>query len=108
NYEDYLEIFTITVTEAPVPYEGVGVFEKITSTDDLTDGYYVIIEAHTNAYAMTNNHNGTFLAREAITPTGNTVENPHTGIVWYIAPNGGGYTIYNEVIEKYVSYTGDS
>src|SRR5690606_6765093 len=68
----------------------------------------VVVEAHTNANAMTNNHNGTFLAREAVTPSDNTITNPNTGIVWYVAPNGGGYTIYNEVTEKYVSFTGSS
>src|SRR5690606_27018920 len=94
--------------EAPDYYDGIGVFEKITSVSDITEGYYVIVESFSNSYAMSNNHNGTFLAREAVTPVGNTIVNPNTGIVWYIAPNGGGYTIYNEVIEKFVSYTGNS
>src|SRR5690606_7068614 len=112
TFENVTEDQTIAVSfveyEAPDYYDGIGVFEKITSTSDITEGYYVVVEAHTNANAMTNNHNGTFLAREAITPADNTITNPNTGIVWYLAPNGGGYTIFNEVTEKYVSYTGDS
>ncbi|MFA7446072.1 MAG: putative Ig domain-containing protein, partial [Flavobacteriaceae bacterium] len=108
NWTALSEDITLTVTEVPDTYNGVGVFEKITSTSDLTEGYYVVVESHTNANAMTNNHNGTFLAREAVTPAGNTITNPNTGIVWYIAADGGGYTIYNEVTEKYVSYTGSS
>src|SRR5690606_9716017 len=113
TFENVTENQTITVSfveyEAPDYYDGIGVFEKITSLSGLTEGYYVVVESHTNANAMTNNHNGTFLAREAVTPVGdNTITNPNTGIVWYIAADGGGYTIYNEVTEKYVSYTGSS
>src|SRR5690606_26981192 len=109
NWGALSEDITLTVIETPDTYNGVGVFTKITSTSDLTEGYYVLVESFTNANAMTNNHNGTFLAREAVTPAGNnTITNPNTGIVWYIAQNGEGYTIYNEVTEKYVSYTGST
>src|SRR5690606_36495705 len=112
TFENVTEDQTIAVSfveyEAPDYYDGIGVFEKITSKSDITEGYYVVVEAHTNANAMTNKHNGTFLAREAITPADNTITNPNTDIVWYLAPNGGGYTIFNEVTEKYVSYTGSS
>lgn len=108
NWEDYLEMITLTVTEAPEAYAGVGTFEKITSVEDLTDGYYVIVGNFTELNAMTNNHNGTYLAREVVTPTGDIIENPNTSIVWYIESNGNEYTIYNDVTAKYVSYTGGS
>src|SRR5690606_22537356 len=88
TFENVTEDQTIAVSfveyVAPENYDGIGVFEKITSTSDITEGYYVVVEAHTNANAMTNNHNGTFLAREAITPADNTITNPNTGIVWYL------------------------
>ena len=88
-------------------YAGVGVFELVTSLAELEDGYYVITET-TDAFAMNNIHNGTYLAPEAVTVTSNTIVNPGTHLVWYIEANGAGHTIYNDDIEKYVSYTGSS
>lgn len=88
-------------------YSGTGTFTKITSIGDLTDGYYVIAEAN-DEYAMNNVHNGTFLDRTAISPSGGSLTNPSASIVWLIETNGGGRSIYNEGIEKYVSYTGSS
>lgn len=102
NYEDYTEVFTITVTEAPEVYDGTGTFLKITSVDDLTDGYYVITN-EADAFAMNNTHT-TFFAHTAITPFSGTLTNPDASIVWKIETNGSGKTIYNEVIEKYVGW----
>ena len=88
-------------------YSGTGVFNKITSIDDLTDGYYVIVNSE-DAFAMNNTHNGTYLGNTAVTPNLGTITNPATNIVWKIETNGSGRSIYNEGIAKYVSYTGSS
>ena len=88
-------------------YSGTGTFTKITSIVDLTDGYYVIAEAN-DQYAMNNTHNGTFLDRTAISPSSGSLTNPSASIVWLIETNGGGRSVYNEGIAKYVSYTGSS
>jgi hypothetical protein len=60
-------------------YSGTGTFIKITSIDDLTDGYYVVTEAN-DEYAMNNSHNGTFLDRTAISPSSGELTNPATTI----------------------------
>src|SRR5690606_3374321 len=55
-----------------------------------------------------NIHDGTFLAREAITVLDNKVINPGTHLAWYIETNAEAFSIYNDDIAKYVSYTGSS
>src|SRR5690606_32853908 len=54
TFENVTEDQTIAVSfveyEAPDYYEGIGVFEKITSLEDLTDGYYVVAN-ETDAFA---------------------------------------------------------
>jgi len=88
-------------------YSGSGTFTKITSEAALTDGYYVI--AFGSSQAMSNSHNGTFFARTPITAvSGTTISNPEAAIVWRIATDGTGRTIYNEATGVYVSYTGGS
>lgn len=88
-------------------YAGSGTFVKITSVDDLTDGYYVVVNSG-DGFAMNNIHNGTYLAHTVITPAAGTLVNPDPSIVWKIQADGTGKTIYNEGIAKYVSYTGSS
>src|SRR5690606_23293398 len=90
------------------PYAGVGVFEKITSLADLTDGYYVVAR---NTSAMSNSHttgSGGNLVSEEITINDNSIINPSTAIVWKIETNGSGRVLYNEVVEQYVSSTSNS
>lgn len=88
-------------------YAGTGTFTKITSIGDLTDGYYVITNQG-DEFAMNNIHNGTYLDRTAISPSSDELTDPSTSIVWKIETNGDGRSIYNEDIEKYVSYTGST
>lgn len=88
-------------------YSGSGSFEKISSLAELTDGYYVVLESN-EEYAMNNSYNGTFLDRTAVSPASNELIDPSSAIVWLIETNGGGRTIYNESIERYVSYTGSN
>ena len=89
-------------------YSGSGTFTKITSTSDLTDGYYVIAYGATQAMNNVNGSNNYF-GNTAISPTGGTtITNPNAAIVWKIQTDGGGKTIYNESSAKYVSYTGSS
>lgn len=88
-------------------YSGAGTFTKITSMDDLTDGYYVIVNSG-DAYAMNSTNAGSYFTHTAVTPVSGVLTNPATDIVWKIETNGGGRSIYNEVTQKYVSYTGSS
>lgn len=100
------EVITLSgvTNEMPEEYAGIGTFEKITSTDDLTDGYYVITN-EADAFAMNNTHT-TFFGHTEITPSSGELVNPDVSIVWKIETNGEGRTIYNEVTGKYVGYTG--
>jgi len=88
-------------------YAGTGTFTKITSIGDLSDGYYVITNEG-DEFAMNNTHTGVYLERTAILPSSGELTDPSTSIVWKIETNGDGRSIYNEGIEKYVSYTGSS
>ena len=88
-------------------YNGVGDFNKINSLNDLTDGYYVIINSG-NTHAMSNSHTGTFLSPTSISISNSVITNPASSIVWKIETNGSGKTIYNEDIQSFVSYTGSS
>ncbi|NLN74640.1 MAG: hypothetical protein GX140_10420, partial [Bacteroidales bacterium] len=88
-------------------YSGSGTFEKITSINDLDDGYYVIVNSG-DGFAMNSSNAGKFFTHTAVTPSSGSISNPAAAIVWKIEANGGGYTIYNESSAKYVSYTGSS
>lgn len=98
----------MTVANTYGQYSGSGTFNKITAVADLTDGYYVIVNSTTEGFAMNNTHNGTFLANTVVTPASGTLTNPSTAIVWRIATDGAGRTIFNEGTSKYVSFTGSS
>lgn len=102
NYEDYLEVFTVTVTEAPEMYLGNGVFERITSVDDLTDGYYVF--AYNNNAMNTTLSSGKF-GEATIDSAGGFVVNPDESVVWKIETIDGGKTIWNDEIEKFINYS---
>src|SRR5690606_37134362 len=60
TFENVTDDHTISVTfeeyTAPDYYDGIGIFNKITSVSDLTDGHYVVAN-ETDAFAMTNTHN---------------------------------------------------
>lgn len=89
-------------------YTGTGTFTKITSVDDLTDGYYVITN-ETDAFVMTNGRSGNattgYFVSAEIAPVSGTLTNPSAANVWRIETNSSGRTIYNEVIEKYVGWS---
>lgn len=118
TYEDFILINGYGLTEIEVSlegevtpfseeYAGIGVFELISSNAELTDGYYVITNENSE-YLMTNNNTGYF-THEGVTVSNNKIEDPIADNVWYIEANGGGYTIYNEVTQKYVGWhTGNS
>lgn len=84
-------------------YTGIGIFTKITSEAELTDGYYVVTN-ETGEFAMNNTYTS-FFGHTAVTPSSGELTNPDASIVWKIETNGSGKTIYNEVIEKYVGWT---
>ena len=100
---------TILDDEAPAAYAGVGTFVKITDASEIVDNaFYVLLDETSESFAMSNNHNGTFLVETAAVPSSNTMVDPATSIVWEIKTNGGGKSIFNSVTSKYVSYTGSS
>ncbi|MGM0634694.1 MAG: T9SS type A sorting domain-containing protein [Bacteroidota bacterium] len=114
TYDDFILINGYDVTEVEVElsgevtpfidqYSGEGEFELVTSLADLEDGYYVVAN-ETSEYLMTNENSGYFLSEDLILDSSNNVVNPATDRVWYIEADGDGYTIYNEVTEKYVGW----
>ncbi|MDR1543870.1 MAG: fibronectin type III domain-containing protein, partial [Prevotellaceae bacterium] len=92
-------------------YTGVGVFEKISSANVITAGYYVIVATNADKnYAMTKfytDYNGT-LINSLI--SGDNVNNPVPAIVWYISGKSSAtirnVEALNGSANHYVNYTG--
>src|SRR5690606_36729583 len=93
---------TLTVTEAPVLYTGVGVVEKITSVSDLTDGYYVFAY---NDKAMNNTLSSGKFGEVSITSSGGIVTNPDISILWKIETIEAVATTWNDSIDKFINYS---
>src|SRR5690606_41140000 len=104
NWNALTQDITLTVTETSAVYNGVGVFEKVTSETELTDGYYVITN-ETAAFLMTNGRSGSATTGFFVSADSDALSvfilNPTTDNVWKIETSGAGKTIYNEVSEKY-------
>ncbi len=101
NYENYELTFNVNVTAEPEIYNGVGVFEKVNSLEELTSGYYVVTYEDAN-HAM--NNNGTsYLNVTNISVDNNKINNPSTNIVWKLDVNNTSTTFYNEDVEKYLT-----
>ena len=96
-----------TITAAVI-YSGVGTFAKISSREELTDGYYVV--AYGTTLAMANVNAGAFFTNAPISPVDNILTDPSTAIVWLIQTNAtyGGLTVFNEASNTYLSYTGSA
>lgn len=105
NYLAFSTTFTVNVMDI---YSGIGTFEKITSVEDLTDGYYVIANEFSE-FMMTNGRSGSaatgFYVSAGLELEEGKVINPATSNVWKIQTNGSGKTIYNEVSGVYVGWS---
>lgn len=102
-----LLILVLAVAQVHIGYSaygGVGTFTKITTLADLSDGYYVIANS-TDNQAMNYTNTGYFLI-SPISPSANSLVNPHPSIVWLISSDAGKKTIYNEVGAKHAAYWG--
>ncbi|GGE30540.1 fibronectin type III domain-containing protein [Psychroflexus planctonicus] len=88
-------------------YSGTGEFNKINSTAELEDGYYVIAN-ETDEFAMNNAHTGSLFPETAISPSGDQLTDVSVADVWLIENDGTGWTIYNEADDIYASYSGSS
>ncbi|KQR91859.1 hypothetical protein ASG01_12705 [Chryseobacterium sp. Leaf180] len=88
-------------------YAGVGRFEKISSLNDLTDGYYVIADEN-NAVRAINTVSSGILATAALGASNNEIINPSINSVWNLVSNSGSYSIQNSLDNKYLNYTASS
>jgi autotransporter-associated beta strand protein len=100
-------LFLLATGNAQAQYSGTGVFTKITTLAELTDGYYVV--AYTTTQAMSSSRSGNvttgYYLNTAISPVANVITNPPAAIVWKIETNGSGRTIYSETISSYVGWS---
>lgn len=103
NWNSFEKQITLTINADPIPYYGSGKFVKISTSDDLTDGYYVVAN-ETDEFLMTNVNSGYFVSEE-LTPVSGVIQNPSVNNVWVIKSNGGGRTIFNESTGKFVGWT---
>lgn len=108
NWNPFSQSITLTVTQAPEPYDGVGVFKLVTAIEDVTDGYYVITN-ETSEFLMTNGRSGTvtggYFVSEAIIPVANSITNPVATKVWRIETNGTGRMIFDQTNNVYVGWS---
>ena len=99
--------FLLAAPLAQAQYDGAGNFVKITSRPDVTDGYYVVANSD-GTIAMTVTNGGKFFVPNTVSPVSDTLTDPPAAIVWLLQTNGtyGGFTIFNEASNKFVSYSG--
>ena len=89
-----------------------GTFTKITSANDLTTGYYVIVASETasNAdYALGSTitaSNNRVPGVEVTITSGTTITDPDDAIVYLITKNGNNYTFQNVNTSKYLYQSG--
>ena len=104
----FVLLFMLTFVRGWGQYTGTGVFTKITSLSELTDGYYVVTN-ETDAVLMTNGRSGSattgYFVSASVSPTTGSITNPSINNVWKIETNGSGRTIYNEATLKYVGWS---
>ncbi|WP_291073276.1 hypothetical protein [Empedobacter sp. UBA5987] len=104
NFNDYTTTFNVKSNDPNViTYNGEGTFVKVTNLSDVTDGYYVVTNEK-DEYLMTNIFT-TFLASSDANVSNGEIVNPSVDNVWKLESDMTSYTIYNEVLEKYVGWT---
>lgn len=96
--------FLLFIGHLNAQYLGSGVFTRIQSVMDLTDGYYIITSGTTKA--MNNSHGGLYFSSTDIALVDNKIINPPSSMVWKIESIGTHKTIYNENSSKFISYDG--
>ena len=103
-------MFLLLVVGAGNAWGFSGTFTKITSVDDFTDGYYVVVaseSASSNAnYAMgsyvTTSTAKNILGGAVSITSGTTITNPHDSVVYYITKSASGWTFKNVKTSKYL------
>lgn len=104
NFNDYTTTFNVKSNDPNVVvYNGQGTFVKVNSVEEVTDGYYVVTNEK-DEYLMTNTFT-TFLASSDANVSNGEIVNPSVDNVWKLESDMTSYTIYNEVLEKYVGWT---
>ena len=105
-------IYLIFVSEKSIgQYNNLGTFSKINNLANLTDGYYLItyFKQQDGSINAMNNINGinNYFANTTISSINNNIIHPNGMLVWKITSNDeGGYTIFNELSQKYIYYNG--
>ena len=90
-----LLVMFLTLTVSAEVWGYTGTFEKITSTSQLTTGYYIIV-ASADAKAVGNTvDSNKRIAGVDVTISNNNITNPDDAIVYYIAKSGDNYTFNN-------------
>ena len=94
---------------APVETKAEDTYTKVTSANDITDGYYVIVAASKKesgkSYAMRYDLNTSsgYLGAVEVTVSGNSITAPGGHVpVWKITPSNGSFTIQGK--DQYLSY----
>ena len=95
-------------------YNGEGTFARITTLEELEEGYYVIAAkqaSNVSQFAMTHTNGGKFFVHEQLVTPPYPLEeiiDPNGNLVWNLAKDGSDYTIFytlgGDVV--YASYTG--
>ena len=101
--------------EPPSKYNGIGIFEKINSIEQLDDSNYYILAFENNLAGpfFNSTTSGTpvnYLTRVVLNQNGlSQYENPATNMVWRIEKvQNGNYTVFTEEAERYLAHDNSS
>ena len=83
-----------------------GTFNKMTASDTVTEGYYIIVA--NDAYAMLASHAGTWVDQQDVTISNNQVTNPTNSIIWHVQSSGTGWAFRNLENDLYIRGTSTS
>ena len=102
---------TVEPTVEPTSAPESGSYVLVTSLDDITDGYYVIVgDNGTDMLAMNNTLTGGKMGASSVTISGNYVVNPANELVWYFEETtvADQFSIRSLASGKYVNISGTS
>ena len=79
-------------------------YAKITSTDDLTDGNYLVVANNSGSYyALQNTIKATYyMSAASVTPVDNIISSPDASLIWQTTITGTTATFYNTAVSMYL------
>ena len=79
-------------------------YAKITSTDDLTSGNYLMVANNSGSYYALENtiKLNYYMSATSVTPSNGVISSPDASLIWQTTVSGSTVTFYNEAASKYL------